>query len=361
MHLTLRRRMVLSLLTCLVIGGAYLPWAVQLSRNLVRAGFYDSRVLICSDDWRQWGYSCFPDEFSVLSYGALLLAVTALVLAAVGGLVLWSGRPLRGLALTMRRFGPQNLAERTELARDRSQLARLAGEVDQMLDRVAAGYEGQRRFAANASHELRTPLATQRALIEVGLSASPTPEQLDLLTRQLLTTNERNELLIEGLLVLAETDQGLSSRTPQRLDALAADTVAGYGRLAADAGVVLRSELEPVTVDGEAALLERLISNLVHNAIKYNDPGGTVCVRVRPDQPVLVVTNTGPTVAAESVSRLFEPFRRARGDRLDHSGGVGLGLTIARSITTAHQGLIAARAQPTGGLEVAVELPLSPE
>ena len=101
--------------------------------------------------------------------------------------------------------------------------------------------------------------------------------------------------------MLAETDQGLSSRTPQRLDALAADTVASYGRLAADAGVALRSELEPATVVGEAALLERLVSNLVHNGIKYNDRGGEVCVRVRAEQPVLVVTNTGPMVAAESV------------------------------------------------------------
>jgi signal transduction histidine kinase len=76
-------------------------------------------------------------------------------------------------------------------------------------------------------------------------------------------------------------------------------------------------------------------------------------------QPVLTVTNGGPVVAAEAVPRLFEPFRRARGDRLDHSGGAGLGLTIARSISTAHDGLIDAVAQPAGGLSVRVDLPLS--
>jgi signal transduction histidine kinase len=157
--------------------------------------------------------------------------------------------------------------------------------------------------------------------------------------------------------VLAETEQGLTSRMPQRLDALAADTVATHGQLAAAAEVTLRLDSEPVTVLGEAALLDRLIANLVHNGIKYNHPGGEVCVRVRAGEPVLTVTNTGPVVAAEAVPRLFEPFRRARGDRLDHSGGAGLGLTIARSISTAHDGLIDAEALPAGGLAVTVDLP----
>lgn len=355
--LTLRIRTAIGLLTCLVVGGWYLPWALQLTRNLVRVGIYDSRILVCSGDWRDWGYVCVSDQFGPVRNAVLLTVITLLVLASVVGLVAWSGRPLRQLAVTLRRFGPQNLAERTDLPRDRSQVSRLAAGIDGMLDRVSAGYEGQRRFAANASHELRTPLAVSRTLIEVGLSGRPTAEQLDLLTRQLLETNERNEALIEGLLVLAEAEQGLTSRAPLRLDALAADTVASYRQLAAAAGVVLRPELRPVTVTGEAALLERLIANLVHNGIKYNEPGGEVCVRVGPEQPVLEVSNSGPLVAAEIVPRLFEPFRRARGDRLDHSGGAGLGLTIVRTITTAHHGLVEARALADGGLEVTVELP----
>ena len=82
-----------------------------------------------------------------------------------------------------------------------------------MLDRLAEGYEAQRRFASTASHELRTPLATQRALIEVSLSSALTEEQLSLLSRQLLATNERNERLVDGLLTLAETERGLMANT----------------------------------------------------------------------------------------------------------------------------------------------------
>ena len=356
MRLTLRLRLTLALLLCTVVGSFYLPWAWQLGKNIGRM-LWSPRYVLCAGDWRDVGYTCDATRFNIVGAAAVLAVGTVALLAVVVAMVRWTGRPLQEVTRAVSRFGPQNLAERTGGARSRDQLAQLAGEIDAMLDRVAEGYEGQRRFAANASHELRTPLALQRTLIEVGMAGNPTPDQLELLTRQLLDTNERNEALIEGLLVLAETDQGFSARTPQRLDAIAADVAATYQQLAAAAGVRLQSDLEPVTVTGEAALLERLIANLVHNGIKYNVPDGEVCLRVGDGQPVLTVTNTGPVVPAETVPRLFEPFRRARGDRLDHSGGAGLGLTIARSITQAHEGYIAATAQPAGGLAVTVELP----
>ncbi|SDO88042.1 Signal transduction histidine kinase [Klenkia soli] len=356
--MSLRVRVFAALVVALVGGAFVLPWAVVQARNLWRVVLYDSRILVCTGDWRDWGDTyCNPDTFSVAGTVTRLVVVGLLVLAAVALLVLWSGRPLRSLATTVTRFGPQNLAERTEVRGRRSQYTRLAGQVDQMLDRVSAGYEGQRRFAANASHELRTPLAIQRTLIEVGMVGTPSPEQLELLTRQLLDTNERNEALVEGLLVLAETDRGLSSRTPQRLDAVVADTLATHASLATAAGVRVHAEVAPVEVPGESALLERLVANLVHNGIKYNDRDGDLWVTVGPGHPVLRVVNTGPEVAPESVPRLFEAFRRARGDRLDHSGGAGLGLTIARSIVQAHDGSVTATARPGGGLDVAVELP----
>jgi signal transduction histidine kinase len=184
-------------------------------------------------------------------------------------------------------------------------------------------------------------------------------DQLELLTAQLLATNERNERLIEGLLVLSESDRGLVARTPLRLDRITADVLAAHRAQAADAGVTITSDLEPRVVLGEQILLERLVTNLVQNAVKYNRPEGTIDVRVG-DKPALVIENTGEDVPPPEVAALFEPFRRRAAARIDHSGGAGLGLSIARSITQAHGGQITAFSSGRDGLTVQVVLP-SPE
>lgn len=291
----------------------------------------------------------------------LLPLLTELVVLVAIGVAVWAGarwclRPVRDLADPIANLGPQNLGYRIRRP-GRDELARLSRAIDDMMDRVTAGYEGQRRFAANASHELRTPLAVQRTLIEVGMAQSLTGEQLDLLTAQLLATNERNERLIEGLLALSESDQGLRSATPQRLDEIVATVLAAYADRAAQAGVTVESQLTPRLVPGERVLLERLVTNLVENGIKYNRPGGRLTVTVGA-APALTVVNTGQAVPGEAVAGLFEPFRRLARDRTNQGGGAGLGLAIARSITQAHSGIIAARPGEDGGLRVDVQLPV---
>jgi len=183
-----------------------------------------------------------------------------------------------------------------------------------------------------------------------------TSEQLELLAEQLLATNERNERLIEGLLVLSESDRGLMTRTPQRLDRITAAVLDTQRKRAAETGVSITCNLQPRTVLGEYVLLERLVTNLVQNALKYNRPDGTIDVRVG-DDPALIVANTGDDVPPEEVPALFEPFRRRTGARIDHSGGAGLGLAIARSITQAHEGLITASSTGHDGLRVQVSFP----
>ncbi|BCJ58460.1 sensor histidine kinase [Micromonospora endophytica] len=294
-------------------------------------------------------------ELANLVMAFVPLVVFVLAVAGVWTAARWCLRPVRDLAGPIEHVGPQNLGHRIRPRGD-DELARLARSIDQMMDRIAAGYEGQRRFAANASHELRTPLAVQRTLIEVGMAQSLNEAQLDLLTSQLLATNERNERLIEGLLVLSESDQGLRARLPQRLDEIVGTVLATHRDRAGEAGVTVESYLVPRTVMGERVLLERLVTNLVENAIKYNRPGGTLAVTVG-DNPALTVVNTGQPVPAEAVAGLFEPFRRLARDRTNQGGGAGLGLAIARSITQAHDGLIAARPAEYGGLRVDVQLP----
>jgi signal transduction histidine kinase len=292
------------------------------------------------------------------SSSRVLLAVVVVVagIAICWALSLWVMRPLRPLTQMIDRMGPQNLAERAPVAPGRGETTDLTVAVNGMMDRLAAGYEGQRSFAANASHELRTPLAVQRTLIEVSMANSRSPEQIALLTDQLLETNARNERLIEGLLVLSESDRGLASRTSQPLDEITAGVVDVHRDLAKQAGVTLHASLAPRVVAGERVLIERLVTNLVRNAIVYNVQPGEVTITVGA-APALVVENTGTPVPAESVDGLFEPFRRGTADRTHHGGGAGLGLTIVRSIAQAHDGSVVARARPDGGLRVEVALP----
>jgi signal transduction histidine kinase len=225
-----------------------------------------------------------------------------------------------------------------------------------MLDRVVVGFEGQRRFASNASHELRTPLAVQRTLVEVAMVTGEDDKDVNRLGAQLLLVNERNERLIEGLLVLAESDRGLPGTVPVRLDQLTSEVLDAYSDLATEHKLEIRRGMVERTVQGDPVLLERMISNLLHNAIKYNRPGGWIEVVVA-EQPAIAVHNSGQVVPTEAISSLFEPFRRLAAERTNHRDGAGLGLSIVRSIVAAHHGSISAKPGEQGGLRMDVHLP----
>ncbi len=357
MRLTPRRRVLLALLATWPIAFVWVGWMGLLVYALLERSRTDYT-------------SCGGGLQGVNLPGALAgcngvfspatawveLAFMAVVLGgAAFGLARWAVSPVRTMADTVERLGPTSLGLRLRHDGPHDETRALADAVDALLDRVAEGYEAQRRFAANASHELRTPLATQRALIEVSLGSALSADQLELVSRQLLATNERNERLIDGLLILAETDSGLLTRQPLALDRIVRDVLDLQAPFAKERGVDLELDARPTTVRGELPLLERLVVNLVQNAIKYNVEDGSVRVDVDPDGS-LTVANTGPVVAAEEVAGLFEPFRRLSGERLDHGGGVGLGLTIARSVVAAHGGEIDAQANADGGLTVRVHL-----
>jgi signal transduction histidine kinase len=349
---TVRRRLVVALLVSWPIGQLYLDWCLYNGRNVVYV--YRGLRAHCDRGWRSALNSCVA--FSPLIAWIEIVLFTAVAVVVVVLLARWVLGPVRGMADIIAQLGPTSLGLRMQARGPRDETRRLAEAIDAMLDRVAEGYEAQRRFAANASHELRTPLATQRALIEVSLRSALTAEQLDLLSRQLLATNERNEALIEGLLVLAETERGLLSTEPQRLDLITAAAIHTVQPSADEQGIRIEHNLDPVVAMGEQPLLERLASNLVQNAVKHNVRDGWVRVTVT-SPATLLVANSGVRIAPDQVNGLFEPFRRATGDRLDHGGGVGLGLTIARSIVAAHRGWVAATALPDGGLSVEVRLP----
>ena len=340
-----RRRTYLAIAVA-AIGGYLARWIFQSGHGALSCNSAPARTLnLCNG----------VNGYRPAVRGAIVALLVILTIAAVIGFARWALNPIRQFTATVGRLGPQNLGERVPVTSDHDETSALAVELNRMMDRLAAGYEGQRSFAANASHELRTPLAVQRALIEVSMATPLTTDQLELLTRQLLDTNERNERLIEGLLVLSESERGLVGTTPQRLDEITQSVVDRHVDVAEQAGVKVHTDIAPRTVMGEAVLLERLVTNLVQNAIKYNRSGGCVGVHVG-DEPALRVTNTGSPISAEEIPALFEPFKRHSGTRIDHSGGAGLGLTIVRSIAQAHGGSVAATAGNDGGLDVDVFL-----
>jgi signal transduction histidine kinase len=347
---SLQRRIALALLATFVIGyfSLVVAWAFFGTAFATRpGGFYCFDSQTCAD-------------FSLGLSRVLVFALVALCLAGVvWGAWVAAGRltsPLRVAADVVRRVGPQNPGQRIAMTGGDDHLKRLADELDMALDRIVAGYEGQRRFAANASHELRTPLAVQRVLAEVAMDDPAASQDLRRLGSLLLRTNERSEKLIEGLLVLAESDRGLPGKVPVRLDELAGSVLGEHQEMAAKHGVFLRQTLAERVVPGDPVLLERLLGNLVANAITYNVDGGWVEVTVTAE-PAITVRNSGQHVPQEAVPALFEPFRRLTADRTGQSGSTGLGLAIVRSITTAHSGTVRAYPQAEGGLAVEVTLP----
>ncbi|OLF09237.1 sensor histidine kinase [Actinophytocola xanthii] len=308
---------------------------------------------ICRDNGT---YPCLPyTSRGLWVRGGMFVVGFLLALWLLRRLARWVMNPVSTMTSTVRQLGPQNLAHRVRLNGPRDDLRKLADALDEMLDRMAIGFEGQRRFASNASHELRTPLAVQRTLVEVAMVTGRDDPEVNRLAAQLLLVNERNERLIEGLLVLAESDRGLPGTVPVRLDTLVSTVLDSYAELASQHGVTIHRGLVERTVQGDPVLLERLVANLVHNAVKYNDPGGTIEVVVA-REPALSVHNTGMPVPAESVPALFEPFRRLTAERLQRDGA-GLGLSIVRSICSAHDGTVQARPGDRGGLCVEIRLP----
>jgi signal transduction histidine kinase len=162
------------------------------------------------------------------------------------------------------------------------------------------------------------------------------------------------ERLIQALLVLARTDQPRALTAPLDLAAIAEDALDGH---ATTNGITTITTLDEAPVTGDAVLLERLVTNLLDNAQRYNIPGGTVAIRTTTDNgaSLLRVVNTGQVVPIGEVDRLFLPFTRLD-DRTRHDG-FGLGLTLVSSIAAVHGGTIDATAPATGGLDITVRLP----
>lgn len=253
-----------------------------------------------------------------------LLALLGLAVIAFAFGYAMAGRvlsPLGRITRTARAVAGSDLSRRIELDGPDDELKELADTFDDMLERLQRAFTAQQRFVGNASHELRTPLAINRTLLEVHLSDPGAPVELQQLGKTLLATNERSELLVEGLLLLARSDNQIVERKPVDLAEVAGQAIDQVHAEAESKGVEVRGTREAAVVQGNGVLLERIALNLVQNAVRYNVAGQgwvEVATAVENGQAVLVVTNTGPVVPAYEVDNLFEPFRRLRTERTGH-------------------------------------------
>ena len=271
-------------------------------------------------------------------------------------------RPMQEISTVARRLSASTLHERIALKGPKDELRELADTFDAMLVRLEAAFVAQREFVSNASHELRTPLAIMRTELDVTL-ADPETDADDLrrMAETIRAAIARSEDVIDKLLVLAESDD-LAERERVDIAGVVEDAARQHARSVAKKGIDLVIDARPSAVSGDQALLERLVDNLIDNAVRYAPSGSVVRVRVDADdgKVTLRVANAGEVISPEEVPRLFERFYRRGTSRSRRTGGSGLGLAIVAAVAEVHGGVVSAEAPPEGGLVVTVALPHSP-
>ena len=296
-----------------------------------------------------------------------LFVDSTLALGVMAVLSLWLGwvisgralRPLRTITDTAREISASNLHRRLALTGPDDELRQLGTTIDGLLARLETSFDAQRQFVANASHELRTPLTLERTLLELALSdPNANIDSYRHTCEQLLAVGEQQERLIEALLTLSRSQRGLDGHQPVDLAAITASAAA-----AADHdGLTLDITIRPAHTTGNPRLVERLVANLLSNAIRHNVAHGSIglTTETADGHAVLTVRNTGPKIPAQDLDRLFQPFQRLDATRTSETNGLGLGLSIVQAIADAHDATITARALDDGGLDIDVDFPAAP-
>ena len=299
----------------------------------------------------------------VLAYSAGVLALLAVLSFVLGRYV--AGRALRPLLVigtSARAASASNLRQRVRLDGSYREFSDLGAALDELFGRLDTAFEAQRSFVANAAHELRTPLTAERTLLQVALAdPAASAESLRATCAQLLDLGAQQEQLIEALLTLAAGENGIEDWESFDLAGVARKVVDDRLPLAEARGVRVDARLAPAFMTGDPRLVASLVSNLVENALRYNETGGWIEVVTggKAGTATIAIGNSGPPVPPDQLERLFQPFQRlgGRGDRRD--GAHGLGLAIVRTIATAHGATLSALANAEGGLTVSVGFPVA--
>ncbi len=292
-----------------------------------------------------------------------LIALPLLVMA--GGLVSWvligrTLRPLSTLTSAARALSESSLDQRIALTGPRDEVAELADTFDDMLARLQAAFQAERRFVANASHELRTPLSVIRTEVDVTMAdPSAGVEDLRRMGEVAREATDRADRLLNSLLFLARTQaSGLSVVQGVEVSALIAPALLAVEAERAARHLTVNVTGGPAVVAGDPALLDRVIGNLVENAVRHNVSRGRIDISTGAGDGFgfVEVASGGTVIAPDTVAQLFEPFRQGERARTGHRGS-GLGLSIVSAVVAAHGGTVSARPVVGGGLRVRVDLP----
>ncbi|HEX4035152.1 MAG TPA: ATP-binding protein [Solirubrobacteraceae bacterium] len=293
-------------------------------------------------------------------------AIALGIMTVVSGVLGWvvAGRvlaPLRTITATAERISDTNLNERLAITGPRDELRVLADTIDRLLERLEAAFDAQRRFVANASHELRTPLAVMRTTLDVAIAKPGTvPPQTRELDADLRVDLDHADRLLESFLVLARAQSGrLGEQKPVALEPIVAAALRARADQIAAAQLSVKTRLAAVAVAGSATLLERMVENVIENAVRHNEAGGSIELTLEPfgKEVRLVIDSGGPLLEQSAVSQLAEPFKRLGEDRTGSQNGHGLGLSIVAAVVAAHDGRLRLHARAEGGLRVEIRLP----
>ncbi len=291
----------------------------------------------------------------------VLLAGAAPIVIAVSAAATYSlvGRSLRSVDAIRTRvadISASDLAERVPVPNNYDEISALAVTMNEMLARIEAGHDAQRRFVGDASHELRSPVAAILSALDV---AAVHPEFLneELARSTLRPEAQRMESVVEDLLLLARADErGLTLRRRDvDLDDIASSEL---GRLLRETVLTVDADLVPARLVGDPGGLSRVLRNLLENAARHARTRVELRVRVHEGQAVLTVADDGPGIPEDDRARVFDRFVRLDSDRARSGGGAGLGLAIVSEVVAAHGGNVTIGDRPGGGTLVTVQLPL---
>lgn len=342
-------------------------WVDELGRPF--DGAADSQPLLVRIGSSRKGIA---EDLALVHRIMLLAGVSILVLTPLAGWVLAgrATRPLQWILATTARLQPANLEERLPVRGTGDELDDLSRTLNGMLDRIASYIDRQREFVASAAHELRSPLAAIRSSVEVALNRPRTAEEYTDLLDDVVEECARLGSLVDRLLLLAESDAGRNAFRDGtvRLDRILAESVDMFQAVAESRGVHLAiAECAAAAVPGDDQHLRQVVRNLLENAIKFSPPPGEVVAGLLVDpanrQAILRIADRGLGIPPEDLPHVFDRF--FRGDRArereEGPGGIGLGLSICRSIVDALDGSIEAASTPGQGSTFTVRLPLAAE